>query len=476
MQPTAESGPSTIRLTRFLVGVALLLWMTSLVLPSFVVLSRVGPMYGAATLMSGLLFGWAVAGWAAYANLFFGYAALQLARGKETVVAIVAMFALGLLIVTFRGVIRDEGSGTVLPVVSWGWGALLWGYSLLVMALAAAARANILHRLTATVCLSVLVATAIAVAVIGHGQRERANLQEQELYLPSGIAFTLVPFTGLPFAWPSKAAVPAGEEVAFEVDDFFAGFVPGRPYLFLPTPQLLRQHGSDWRVFHYGAKDMIKVRQQGQLARYVLQVKQVKDRGSIKLLDSERAAPLYEQPLVLRFGNAQTDVLPFSNGWTHASYTVQAAVSRALGVTPQQRPALVKLSDEGGNLPCNPKSQQGTIPNLAKWDGRDVIVDPAIFERAVALCSSSYIAVIRIRAEPSYSVVGSQVVSARTFSPVVRLYDRKTLAPIGNFVDGKPCQRDCEGADPVRVRRFRIRDQGALIESEAGELPAPRFF
>jgi hypothetical protein len=123
-------------------GAAVGLWLVSLALPGFIVQGRTEVWNGGNILWLGLLFGWAVLGFAVYANLFFVPVAIRLFLGKRPTIAVGLMLVLAATLPFFRGVIADEGSGAVLPVVSWGWGAVLWIVAIVLLALAAAVRAG----------------------------------------------------------------------------------------------------------------------------------------------------------------------------------------------------------------------------------------------------------------------------------------------------------------------------------------------
>ena len=125
----------------WLLACAVLLWLVSLALPGFTVARSPEPWPGARNLGYGLVFGWLCRGWAVYANIFFFVAVLQLFRGKLPIVSTATMVVLAFTLPLFNGVPRDEGTGVILPVESWGLGAGLWLASLLALAVAVAVRA-----------------------------------------------------------------------------------------------------------------------------------------------------------------------------------------------------------------------------------------------------------------------------------------------------------------------------------------------
>ena len=129
-------------LARWLLAAASIAWLASLALTGFVVEPATEPWFGARVLTYGLLFGWLCHGWAVYANLFFLLAAARLFAGRVPVASTVIMLAFVATLPLFKGVPRDEGSGTILPLVSWGLGTFLWlgSFGLLVSALVAQMR------------------------------------------------------------------------------------------------------------------------------------------------------------------------------------------------------------------------------------------------------------------------------------------------------------------------------------------------
>jgi hypothetical protein len=161
------------------------LWLASLALPAFMVDSRAESMLGGVVLLTGLLFGWS-----AYANIFFAVAAMTLLSGGRPRRSVLAMLAFGATLPIFKGVIRDEGSGTILPVVSWGWGAVIWILALLLLATAAAIRARLVSLAVARTLVGLMLVSFAAIVSLHFYQRAAANFQERSLYLSSGLAFT----------------------------------------------------------------------------------------------------------------------------------------------------------------------------------------------------------------------------------------------------------------------------------------------
>jgi hypothetical protein len=116
-------------------------WLLSLLLPAFSIEPSGEVWHGRRVLFEGLLFGWTCQGWAVYANVFFVVAIVRLLMGKAPVVSAVAVLLLVATLPLFKGVPRDEATGTILAVQNWGAGAAVWLLSLAMILLAIILRA-----------------------------------------------------------------------------------------------------------------------------------------------------------------------------------------------------------------------------------------------------------------------------------------------------------------------------------------------
>lgn len=222
---------SNTGLSRNLNRIAVATWCVSLALPGFIVATRTEAYTsGLEILLMGTLFGWMVNGWAVYSNFFFLAATIKLVGGKTPVRSVGFMLLLATTLPLFRGVIQDEGSGTALPVVSWGWGAILWLTSLLLLAMAAAVHGGVLNRLRVKLLSSAIGVTLIAIGIVHIQQTRNANLQEIEMFLSKGMAFTNAEFCGVPFSWPSESLVPPGELIKLDLEPKFLASKDGVPF------------------------------------------------------------------------------------------------------------------------------------------------------------------------------------------------------------------------------------------------------
>jgi hypothetical protein len=140
---------------------------------------------GAEVLMMGLLFGWlSLGGWAAYANILFGIGVVKLLRNgprKSTVAPLLALALAATGVLVFKGHARDEGGG-YSPLVAWGWGAVLWVLSLVVLTAAAAVRGMNLRLRGVTCIVGPGLALALLVGAIGTSQRHSANTEDRQAF------------------------------------------------------------------------------------------------------------------------------------------------------------------------------------------------------------------------------------------------------------------------------------------------------
>lgn len=497
--PDAKPEPFVRPLAKRLAVAAWIAWLLSLALPAFTVESPAAPMFGVLVLPMGLLFGWMVFGWAAYANIFWWIAQWKLSRGKVPLRSVTIMLILALTIFGFEGVIADEGNMAALPVVSWGWGALLWGASLILLSLAAAIQSGWTARIVAP-ALIVMVGIVLALGGWGQWQRHRANLQEREAYLSWGMAFTVVRLSGFPLVWPDQPVVPAGAVVAFDIDPGLNSFTwfeppmrptegsapnlggdqrressPPRPYLSLPKPVRVRLRGEDWVVRNLGENTQFLVRAPGEMARYVLQAREAPFGAVLRIVDTgNNDHVLYEQSLRLVRRRHSLKYIPSLSPAEGGRYGVGAAVERALGLKPRSTAARtqVVLESESATQPCDVVTQPGDEPFMGSWDGRQVVLRSQALTNFSGFCSPSYIALVEVREVMGYGVANEQVVPMVERNVSVLLFDRQTLEPLARFRGGKACNGSCPAITRSVVRGLQIDGKGLTVDTKDGNLLA----
>lgn len=470
-QEIKERSTSLAKSARPLVYAAALLWLASLALPGFVVLSRTEPWTGANILLGGLLFGWLVLGFAVYANLFFVPIAIQLLMGRSPRVSAVLMVALAATLPLFKGVIQDEGSGNVLPVVSWGWGAVLWVASITLLALAAAASAGSVSKLGVRIVGASAMVTLAYIGMLHIRQSQQANEQEREIYLSSGVAFTRAQMCGVPFTWPAASLIASDAIVALDIDPKLK---EAGSYVSLPALMRYREDSFDWVKYRPtgGGGAEISVRSPvGDRPAPTLQVKQTKEGAVIRVLEAGSARVLYEQQLKSRpRADGYVNFCPYARpAWSGLVKGYDAAVARALGVdgSPLKTPHR-SLQSEAALQACDVGADDiDGVDGLRAWDGREVVLMPEWMRKHKAFCSSSYIALTYLT---HFNASDSNDLSA-----YVRVYDRQSLEPLAAFA-GQSCPPGsvCKEGSKEIISGVRIADQAAVVVTGRGELTTRR--
>lgn len=448
-------------------------WLISLVLPGFMVDSRAESWFGGPVLLFGLLFGWAVHGWAAYANIFFVVAAIALLSGRRPRGSVLAMLALGATLPLFRGVIRDEGSGAILPVVSWGWGAVIWIFSLVLLATAAAIRTRLLTLMGARVVLGLLLVSLVSIGGLHFYQRAAANSQERNLYLSTGMAFTRASMCGVPLTTINSPLLSRDAIVALDADPELISASGSRPYLWLPKLLNYQESTFAWVTFHDPANSSseVKVRVATSSDRPVLQARRSEQGAVLRLLSRPSGPVLYEQELKLSStvgGMRLYCPMSTQSGFAGLQLGYDTNLLRALGQEPQL-PQRAKLVDEVARIPCSlGTDDKDGIKGLRDWDGRQVVLQPESVRSRVGFCSDSYIVLTYIS---EYSTT-----SVKDLSPVAQVFDRKTFRPLATFNDRRPCPNGrCPEAPRELATGARISDTEVVVETTAGGLTAKRW-
>lgn len=465
---TPEAGSTQAKSAAPLVVAAIVLWLVSLALPGFIVESRTESWHGWQILLLGLPFGWMVFGFAVYANLFFVPIAIQLLQGKSTRVSVVFMVILAATLPFFRGVVQDEGSGAVLPVVSWGWGAVLWIAAIVLLAAAAAVRAGFISRASVRPVTVVLAGSFVGLVVLHIYQWASANEQERELYIPLGVAFTKAEFCGVSFNWPAGPLLASDSLVELDIDPELRS---SGAYIILPTLQRYREGAFDWTRYGSspGGGADVSVRSPAHGEVPTLQVKKTAEGAVIRLLEKDSAKVLYEQRLRARpRKDGYVIFCPYSrSAWQGLARGYDTAVARALGqegkwAREAPRPSLLP---ESALETCDIGSVDiDGIKGLRAWDGREIILGNELHRTYRGFCSENYIALANLISVPA---------SVEDLRAEVVVYDRKTLAPLAMFY-GPSCPIDmhhlCKTGPRETITGVRIADDVAVVVTTSGEL------
>lgn len=444
-------------------------WLISLALPGFIIYSRAEAWYGGEILLFGLIFGWLVHGWAAYANIAFFYVAVKLLSGQRPYRSVLALLGLVATLPFFKGVIEDEGSGAALPVVSWGWGAVVWIYSLALLAMASAIQARLLSLREARRLLGLLSVGLVAIVGLHFYQRSHANTQEQDLYLSSGTAFTLASPCGVPLTTVSGPLLPPDAIVTLDISPDLLKPSTGVPYLQLPTLPNYQDTEFAWATFNdpivSGVK--VRVRTPARPDRPILQIRKSKEGAVLRLLGSRSGPVLYEQTLKITSANGARQYCPMSTNFGISGLRVgyDTMLLQALGKKPNPTPpSREKLSEEVARLSCDlGANDKGGMKGLRDWDGREVILQPEFLRSKRGFCSDSYIVLVYISEDSAGPI------------PAAQVFDRKTLRPLATFNSRRTCPKEgCQEAPREFATGARISDLELVVETTDGDLIAKR--
>jgi len=457
--------------SRRLTYAACIFWLISLTLPSFIVESHAEPWFGILTLVFGIVFGWFVQGWAAYANIFFAFAAIAIFVGRKPRISVIAMLFLAATLPLFKGVVLDGGSGAILSVVSWGWGTVLWLCSLALLAVAAAVR---MHQLSISAMKSIVGLLLIILVTLGtfhFYQRSVMNLQEQKLYLSNGIAFTLAEPCGVLLTNVEAPLLPSNVITTLDIAPDLINPKGRVPYLFLPKLMNYQEGYSAWRTFQDPVISSIKVkvRVASRPDNPVLQAQKTESGAVLRLLSNPSGRVLYEQELKATSTKRGSPVycpLSTQSGVAGLQLGYDTNLLKALGKK-QVTKTREKLSEEVARVPCSLGSEDKSgIEGLRDWDGREVILQPESVRSRIGFCSESYIVLTYIS---EYSAT-----SLSNLSPVAQIFDRKTLRPLASFNSGHACPRGnrCTEAPRELARGVRISDEKITVETTGGDIIA----
>lgn len=171
-----------------------LLWFPSLFMVGFY---TDGAYWGIAILLLGAIsFLFPPEGLAVYANLIFWWIAYRLESGRKEYQAellSIVMLCVASLSFTLHRVLEDAGGGHE-DISAWGYGAIVWGFSLILMAAAALDKRQ--FRSVFKTLLPYLIVFSIILSVlcgIKYQQWQHATEKERAYYLPTGAAFGVFP-------------------------------------------------------------------------------------------------------------------------------------------------------------------------------------------------------------------------------------------------------------------------------------------
>ncbi|NHZ89015.1 hypothetical protein F2P45_08295 [Massilia sp. CCM 8733] len=462
--PSTPTQPRPVDVV--LLGAALLAWMISMGSPVFATGAYSPPLPGGGVLLLGLLFGWAANGWAVYANPFFLFAAWRLCIGKVPRKSIVLMLLFAATLPLLNGIPGMKG-GHGVHAVSWGWGAFMWLWSLVLLTAATAARRGIIGARGALL-LGLLMVLSFVAAVSPHARQWRvAGHEDRALLLPLGMIYTTSDLCPIPLTWPLPSDAPEGEPLVLDIDAQVLQQPGAGPALALPGGFTgAHADGSAW-IAYSDREDSLMIRQAAQPGTLLLQIKAQGDGAVLRLLKGAPRRLLYEQrvasvssgrgrhrslcPLMARAPNVG---LHSEYGW---------ALLRAMGQNlPFARGTpLARAEAARQRCPVGSADIDG-IARLRSLDGREVILGGRM-DRMAGFCSASYVVLAGDLTRPGDAGLRQ----------VVYVLDRKSLRPLARFEGQRTCPAAicAPGPEPV-VSGVRLEGASAVIETSRGEYVA----
>lgn len=462
------SSPAPIRpVDLFLLLGALLAWSISLFMPVFNT-GGFGPqLAGGAILLLGLLFGWLGNGLAAYANVFFLYAAWRLCTGKVPRISIVIMLVLAASL-PLLNLFLVKSEARLLPIVSWGWGAFMWVWSLLLLTGATAARRGIIGARGGLGLGLLMLASGLAASALHAHQWRAANIEDRRELLPAGMIYTTSALCPVPLTLPAPSDARDGEPLVLDIDAQLL-HAPGRgPSLKLPGG-FTEQHadGSAW-ILRSGGPIELMVRQKAQPGALLLQVKATGDDAVIRLLGGVPQRVRYEQPVKRVAGWRSFSFCPVAERGLHGGMRGEftAALQRAMGqgqpLVPMV-PVAPMVHAEVARQRCDVGADDiDHIAGLRTLDGREVMLPPQMYTMA-GFCSENYIALAG----------GAERSGKGRLGAIVHVLDRKTLKPLAMFDGARTCPPAlCAAGQAVTLNAIRLDRRSAIVETSHGEFAA----
>ncbi len=443
---------------RALVALALAIWLLSLALPGYFTDGADGnAISGLQTLALGVAYGWIGKGWAAYANLLFLAAGVSLSMGRRGTGLVAAMLLLMMSMLIYD--VQPNETGAAAPVTAWGLGAVAWVVSLGTMAMACVIRLAWASGSTRAVT---LLGALLGLVVLGAG-----SLMAHPIAMPGGLGPDLLSKAspcGIAVVWPDAAVIPKGEIVALDVDPAISS-PHGHGSFVAPIDFVRFQQGDHaWDLDGFGEKGM-SVRLPPQPRRYAVQVHGTPTGAVLRVMDAQAPQPLYEQRLeTLHPGTAQARLCP---GNVPAARGYVQALLKALGQGPQS-PGMPDpaLHADAPSQACDPSADEighdAQVPDMHRWDGRDVRRDWYVDGATRGFCSADYAVLVTLAHSPG---------RRENVVPVVRVYDRHSLHRIVTFQsDGVTCSsRACLDTEPTFITGVRFDERAATLSTRDGD-------
>lgn len=440
-----ESGqPDSHKMARRISSFSFVLWLLSLALPGFTLDGNPSKeVYGLLILIEGVLLGWLTGVFAAYANIFYLYAAASVTKNEAPVKSVVIMVCLAATTVFVRRILVDEGGGTAL-ITSWGWGAILWGISLLLLVVSVLTQTCRLSNQSVVWMLGAIGVILLSIFWLNRYQWSIANVQDRSAYLAPSMAFSATKLCEVPVTLVAKSLVPAEDRVS--VDSSMDVFLKNYTQWSGPALSHFEKNGYEW-VYRNRAPDLEigrKVADDAKPPRFLLRAVPQESGHQIQLVDKSSEQIVYEQRIV-NGSFRSTNHCPSAHGDLGYLQTIRKAAGQdqadAYFTGPRQ-------TEEGRTL-CSAEYQMPYV------EGR---------REPVKYCSEHYIAIWYPVKDPKDTIYLSALI-----------LDKKSLALVDRFSSYIKCpSEDCLIASTNEIVGFRVDEERFYVLTTGGELVANR--
>lgn len=288
------------KIQKRLLKTSLLLWLISLALPA---LKSSDMHIGLSAFILGVLFGWTGAALQAYTNFFYLWAFFKSMAGKSPIKSASIAFIGGLTSFWTEGVLTDGANIKIVPIIWWGWGAILWISAYAILFLVVLWRLYPQHKRVFLWGLSIIPIAWIGIFAFGRYQYYHANEEERERLFPSSLlsmAFVAEPLSHIPYL---PINITLEKDHLIEIKGEMGGksslkliqgdYAIAAPPKFIYQNQLYVKHGQ-WVV----AKKIDKKPAVDFSLAYYSEGKQI----GIRIFDERQQKTAWQAPLITRKG------------------------------------------------------------------------------------------------------------------------------------------------------------------------------
>lgn len=444
-----------------LLHVAVIAWLASFALPGVAFENESIPGF---LLLLSIPIAWWIDGWAVYANIFFLWIAKELAAGRRPAFSVVAMLLLAATAPWCIGHRDLLNSSHIDPIVGWGWGAIVWGFSLLVLSATALARLGIGEK-NAWVLVALFASVAPISLYVRNTQWHAANEQERKTYLRWTVAFTRVELCGIRLTQAVEIPNRDGVLAALDMDPKLQASGYAHPRVHLPDFAVFRESGYDWVDYsNAGFPGDFRVASEILHSRPLLEARKTGSGAVLRLTDGATNKIVYEQVLREVKREQRTDYCPSQNRQIEnvMSPGYDGVISGILGKQLQAKKDDSVISKELSRTRCDLEQLQisdGWLFGLL--DGRRIRVAKNLLDYA-SFCSDSYVGLANSR----LSEEGAQKIQITS----VYVLDRKSLKPLATFSERTLCKEYCFPLLRNKFKGLQFQDQKPILETTEGDI------